>query len=420
MLAMPDQLMSWLGTHYTMPGGNSLEKLHPSTYLLVAAFLLACLESGDPFRLLLAWCRMRPAYIVYALVILGVSGSLVIRHGLSGVAFAADTLLRPALFALLLMLLDHRVRDRLFLFIVGFVVANSCLGIVEVLTNWRLIPYMLGGEPVLEQHFRATAMMGHPLDNALATALTLIFVAGHIHGQVLKGALILLLGLGLLAFGGRTALFAGLMGLVLVAFVNLIDELRSGSFTYMRGILRLLAMLFGPLAIAGVIVGTDIGQRIFAKLAWEGSAQARLEAFRFVSMMTSDEIWFGIAASRFDQLLESLNTVQVVENFWLILLARFGLIAFVPFCIAFIAFLYRLSREGDWKVKVAVVIFLLIASSNNSLATKKPALCILVCLTMTSMVHTRRIRSSVPAGRRIAVRSRLPARRPGVPADGAK
>ena len=135
---LSDQLLTQLGVPYVLRGGGTLAKIQPSTYLAVAAVLLALLLCGDPVRLIADWTRLRPIYVGYIIVVVIITVYLLGLQGTSGLAFIADTLLRPALLALLLLLLEFRDRARLFSVLIGILALNSAIGILEVATGWRL------------------------------------------------------------------------------------------------------------------------------------------------------------------------------------------------------------------------------------------------------------------------------------------
>ena len=83
-------------------------------------------------------------------------------------------------------------------------VLNAVIGIGEAATGARLVPYMAGDKPLVEEFFRATALGGHPLTNSLRTAV-LLFAVLVLPGG-LRWALVPLFAVALLAFGSRSAL----------------------------------------------------------------------------------------------------------------------------------------------------------------------------------------------------------------------
>jgi hypothetical protein len=109
-----------------------------------------------------------------------------------------------------------------------------------------------------------------------------------------------------------------------------------------------------------------------------------------------DDLIFGMPVERLGEMTNDIGTIGTIENFWVVLIARMGLIGFGIFFIALAAFCYRLMQEGKLAAKVAVIMFLFIASSNNSLSSKSPALCVLVLLIVSgaSYLQNRSIRGN--------------------------
>ena len=54
-----------LGLNYEAPGGNFVEKVHPGSWLLFIAFILAMLFSGNPARCLDAVIARQPGMLVF-------------------------------------------------------------------------------------------------------------------------------------------------------------------------------------------------------------------------------------------------------------------------------------------------------------------------------------------------------------------
>lgn len=388
MLCISDDLLAALGIAYSLEGGSLLVKIHISTLLLLVAALLLLSRSGNPVSGVIGFAHARPQYFSYMVAVLLLSVYLVLLQGTSGVAFVVDSLLRPAVVALVLVLAGPLVRRQLFPVMVALVCLNAMIGIVEVLTEWRLVPYTRDGIPVVERYFRATALIGHPLLNAIITATALVAAAGYMKGALARSFVILTLCLGLLAFGGRTAFVVGIAMLMMLYIVATVLDLARGRYTGIKAIAVVLIMLVVPAVVASAVVSLGLGDRIVQEFRWDASAQARLQSVDLLTLVSFEDLVFGVSSSRFLQYLDQLYVLNIVENFWIVMLVRFGLIGFVPFVIALAFFLFRLMKDGGLVAKVAVIGFLVIASSNNSLSTKNPALSMLVVLVLTGSAYS--------------------------------
>ncbi|MGO4781688.1 hypothetical protein AB4084_39990, partial [Lysobacter sp. 2RAB21] len=82
------------------------------------------------------------------------------------------TLMMPVAVVLIASRLNDAQLRGIFRLIVVLVVVNAAIGLAEAVFQHHLVPYTVaGGVPVIEDKFRATALLGHPLENALLTSL---------------------------------------------------------------------------------------------------------------------------------------------------------------------------------------------------------------------------------------------------------
>ncbi|MBT4042118.1 MAG: hypothetical protein HOF11_01305 [Rhodospirillaceae bacterium] len=311
-------------------------------------------------------------------------------------AFMMDTLLRPVGVALLVFSLAPKHRRIVFFVTLGVITLNSIIGITESILVSRLIPYKIHGFSITEDFFRSTALLGHPLSNALITAVGLIFALGYLRSNVARIIIGAILITGLLSFGGCTALAAALLSVFLMLAIGVVQDLRNGHFKYGESALLAVALLVAPFLISVMVGSTNIGSRIIGYLRWGASADARLESLNLFQYISMDDLIFGMPVERLGEMTNDIGTIGTIENFWVVLIARMGLIGFGIFFIALAAFCYRLMQEGKLAAKVAVIMFLFIASSNNSLSSKSPALCVLVLLIVSgaSYLQNRSIRGN--------------------------
>lgn len=375
-----DNLLVSMGIPYNAPSGSFLFKLHPGTYLITLSFLLL-LVRDHPRRILPRLWATAAAALLLAGTILGVMVYTVVRFGPSGNAFFIDTLLAPALLAMVLLMGPLEWRRWVFRILVGLLALNALIGIGEALFEERLTPYLAGDQPIIEEFFRATALGGHPLTNALRTATVLIACLILPYRWLL--ILIPLFVIALLAFGGRTALATGvllLLGWSVYYFFRGI-VVRTFDVRLVFGLLLMALLLVG--AIIGLTVSLDLGERIFANLSWDSSAQSRLLIFRVFDYFDLDDWLWGMGPAGISEVLErlkGLTTLTDFENFWILLLMQVGLAWFVLVSIALLGFIASLVWRAPPALKLSAVSFLLIASSNNSLASKSQTLAILAAL----------------------------------------
>lgn len=384
---MSDNLLVSLGIPYNIPGGSQLAKLHPGTWVIGAAFLWL-VTGGNPVRNLGVLARRTPAVAVLLVAALAALVDTMVLYGSSGSAFVIDTFLAPGMLAFVLREAEPRHARRVFVMLVGASVFNALLGLGEAMTQRHLIPYMAGDVPILEDHFRATALGGHPLANAKRTAVMMcaVFV---LRPVALIAALVPVLGLALLAFGSRAALVVALGVLLAWATVRMVRGMVSRSGGGGHG----LAVMLGLAALPAAAWSLDLGKRIADNFYWDTSAQSRLLVFKVFDHLDSYDLWVGIGAGNITEILDRLKgstTLTDLENFWILLLLQFGLVFFVPLAIGLLATVFSLGRSGGVPTRLAAVVFLVLASSNNSLATKTQALALAIPVLIGSAAMRKR------------------------------
>jgi hypothetical protein len=376
-------LLDLLGIPYAAPTGSFLCKLHPATWLIAAAYAVALAGCGNPLRELGRSLAHQPATAVYlASVLLMLVWSLV-RFGASGTAFFIDTLLMPGVLALLLARLDLATQRWLFNLLCGLVMGNTLLGIGEQLTEMRLIPLTFGNDIVMvEDLFRATALLGHPLWAASVTGFAL-FVLYRLRGRVVRSLCCLVLVLALLSFGGRTSLATNLALIAPLALFDLARHARRTGLSYaeVTGGTAVAVLALGTVVAA--VMGGSVGERIVGSLDWDSSAQVRTKMIEVFHYMDWQQFLFGMNPVEIHSISAHLGLVfpeGAIESFWIVLCMQVGVPLLALFALALAAFFLRLARLGGIAVGLGLVAFLLVASTSISLAVKSPILVAVVAL----------------------------------------
>lgn len=414
-LLIGDPMMTLLGVPYSAATGSPIFKLHIATYLLIATFVLAHMLRGNALQSMFCQFRENPGITAYLFCTGLMAMYSVSRYGTSGAAFIIDTLMMPAICALTMLMFDDRGQRRVYMLILAFIVVNSLLAIGEAVLQARLIPFTIGGKPVgREQYFRSTALLGHPLTNALVTGTMLMTLLGLRNGIVWRALLFGLLYMAVVSFGGRTgfALTALLLGLyaVCVAAVNLV----RGRYNYLRIMSGIIAAFFTVGVLASVVIGTNLGDRIVGKLfLYDDSASVRVHNWAALDFMNTNDVLFGMPQSAIDYILFRLHylyNVTVIENFWLGLLMQVGVVGLSLFVIGLFAALVQLWRRSEGAGKMAIVYFMIVASANNSLSTKNISMIMMFLAVLGIGAYARCRRAAGIAG--AGVGRPLPPQRP--------
>lgn len=386
-LVLSPQTLFALGYWYEAPGGSMLSKIHPGTYLTLVAYFIVLCSYGNPLRVAASQAADQPLLAVFLGCMLFLLGYTLLRHGSSGAAFVIDTLVMTGIAGFTMLSFEQR-RQRFYLQMMGWViVVNSAIALIEAALQARLVPFSIGGifmEPG-EDHFRAGALLGHPLMNAQATVTMLPVVLLLPVSRWLRGVFAVLLMMSLLAYGGRTSFVVGvafygayLAALFLVALVQ-------GRVSYLQltggsvGVGMVTALGGGFVALTG------FGDRIFKGLEWDDSANVRARVWGILDHMDAEQIAFGVSPDDIADLMIRIGLNypnEGLENFWLAILVQFGAVGLAAFTIGLLCLIAYLWIQSSGPMRVALVIFFIVGSSNNSLTTKTMNLCVHVCAVM--------------------------------------
>ncbi len=365
-----------IGVHYEADGGNPLIKIHPGTYLIVCAVLIHFLTRSHPMRMLEQIALGSPGLCFCGFGMLIVLVFAVSLHGLSGVAYIVDTYVAPAFLAILLARAPARFLRPLFVWMLAILVANACLGIVEARLHWHVFPYVIDGVPVTEDFFRATALEGHPLRNAMLTGLAIVAVSAAPWPIMIRFALQGPLAMGMLAFGGRTALIVAVLACASILFFEFSSRMRRAPDAAMREVWAVFALLLVAAAVLGVVFSaTDFGGRIRAGDFTDSSSAARLQLFNVFKLIDLEGLFAGYDSKTIDGMTR-VSGLLAIENFWVFNFLFLGIVCFLLWIAALSGALAALWQRSGFAVRVTLVAFLAIASSNNSLAKKDSSLSI--------------------------------------------
>lgn len=170
--------------------------------------------------------------------------------------------------------------------------------------------------------FRASALYGHPLANAMIVMIMTLFI---ISSEISRKKKILLLGLsfmGLLCFNERGNILVTLF----CAIPMLYSQIGKMSRKEKVGILFLLIVV--SISIIYILLNTDLGGRLFYHDSGftkdDHSMTARFEALSSFGYLTNSELWWG-SPELYDRLLLVMNLAGI-ENGFVAILLKYGII----------------------------------------------------------------------------------------------
>lgn len=375
-----------LGLNYDESGGSPLEKVHPGTLLSFAVLGVSALYVRNPLTSLLNGLVAYPGTLVFLIMI-----GLLIVHSIRVVSlpftFFFDTFLAPvAVFFLFKDLREHRAR-RFALLFHTLMMVNACIGIVEFAIADRITPLVANGL-VIDDDWRSTALLGHPLANASLTGaylLTLALGAARDLPRPLAIGGFIIASAGMVVFGGRASSVLLLVMLLGLAAVKAAAIARGARFDARTIIFALLAV---PLLSLTLIMLAEAGffdlfvERFFDD---RGSASTRVEMFELFRHIPLSELLLAPDANQ----LATLRTVYGldfgIESFWVSFVLSYGLIPGLAFFAGLLLFcrdIIRVTRRGSVWI---LVFFFAVASTSVSLSAKTPLFAILVLMLLVLM-----------------------------------
>ena len=386
IVVSPTMLLQ-VGFNYGSEGGGTLEKFHPSTFVLIAAFGLYAVFFGNPVSFLDRIAATHRLVVIYliGLAILLVQVIFVQRAAFSPVV---DTFLPPALFLVMVEALHARTRRRLALFLHVFFLANALLGYYEFLTGHILLPPIGGALEELTYDWRAAALLGHPLTNAnLTGAYLLMLLFGGARGlSPLVAALLFAVNFGaMFAFGGRAALALLVVVLALRAVYGFGTTAAGRGFDLRHAIIAAIAI---PAAAAAVVIAADAG--FFAKfldrvVEDNGSATTRLAMFDVFAALPLQEILFGPDQELVTTRLHIEGLEYGIESFEVAFVLTYGLVPSLLFFGGLAVFSAAVLARTTRGAIVPLVYFFAVASTSVSLSSKSGLLSIIVLMLLILM-----------------------------------
>lgn len=391
VIAVSPFALTALGWNYDGVGGSGPSRFHPATYLGVILFLLVLLRPGNPFSAFLTAMRHDPLLACFLFV-----WAVLFFHAAQiqklPAAALVDTFLLPALLLVIVRALTGPVKQRLAYLIHGIFALNALIGIGEFATGLRLTPYIAGGL-VITDDWRSTALLGHPLGNALMTGCytALLIIGG---GRELKGtlriAMILLQFMAMVAFGGRASLvllvlFGAYGGGRAVMLFLAGARLRLGHLT--------LIMLCLPIGIGAVGALIELGyfdKFIYRFIEDKGSANARIVMFQLFRGFTPMELLFGPPQDQLDYLVKQNALEFGIESLWVAFILYYGALPSGIFFLALGMFVISITAECRTRVLWVFGYFFLVNTTFLGLGGKTITfanLCLQMLILMPRFPH---------------------------------
>ncbi|MDR3496599.1 MAG: VpsF family polysaccharide biosynthesis protein [Ancalomicrobiaceae bacterium] len=384
----PFLISSMLLTAFNIPydeaGGSPLTKIHPSTYLSVMALATYFVAKAQPIEFVLGTARRFPSLIVFV-PILGLlfAWTVLVQH--TPITTRLDTFMPPVIMLMLVADLSE-AQHRLLTTLVHLVLnANALIGITEVATGLRLTPFTVSGE-VISWDWRATALLGHPLDNAMITGLYLLALHFGADRAIPAWGRLAMMGLqlaGLVAFGGRTALVISL-GIIAVSLGQRFLRVLCGERFDAR--IAAVIVVAVPIAIAGLIAAFQAGlfDRMVERFSDDsGSAATRVAMLRILASFSLHDLLLGPDQEVLTESMWIEGSFAGIESFIIGFFLQSGVLVSLILFLGLAAFAGDLWRIGSRQSLWLIGYYFAVSASSASLSVKTQSLVQFVVLIAT-------------------------------------
>lgn len=406
LCGMSEALLDRLGLHYTRSGGLPWEKFHPGTILaaLALAARIASFEHAEAAR---GFLRRERALLIFLLAVLIAALHAVFVSG-NPVTGLVDTFVLPVLLVLLIDDLRPDLRRRLAVVLCVCVGLNACIGLSEFLFDWRLVPAAVSDpyDPTDYRaqaaiDWRATALLGHPLQNAVVTGAFILCLASGGCRWLPTGIRILLVTvatLSMAAFGGRASLVLTVAGLVAFAGGAAARHLLSGRRLPHRRLA--LAFIAAPFLAMGVVLVIESG--IFSKLIErfvddQGSAKARVVMWDMFDPLSWTDILFGPDPAVVRTTQRLLGIELGIESFWVAISLDYGLIVASGLFLGLGLLSWRLIASRRPGAASVLLFYFAVASTSTGLSSKTTGLGLVTLMVLALLQKSPRHTMGSPA-----------------------
>lgn len=389
LFAVSPYLLMESGWNYGETGGSALEKIHPATLLAALLLVLVTMTKPNPLVPLAQALLERPRLAVFLVSVALIMAQAMLVVGLPFTVFI-DTFIGPVLVFLLLGEVDEDRRRKLAYLVHGMFVLNSLLGLTEVGLGFRLTPLHIEGE-TLEEEWRASAFIGHPLANAMLTGSYLVLLLSGGARDLppfLKPVVFIIAAASMIPFGGRAA---SALIVVFIAWhvLRRASEVLSGK--PFDPALLLVGMVGLPVLIGGMLVMANAGffDKFLSRFVDDqGSAGTRVEMFELFKHLSWADIVLGPNADYVHSLMRHYGLDYGIESFWVAMVLSYGLLAAVFFFFGLFLFCTEIVKARPASL-AALIYFFAVASASLSLSAKTHGFSMLLIMILVLLPQVR-------------------------------
>ena len=267
-----------------------------------------------------------------------------------------------------------------------FFIIECLIAILERFYFTYFFPYLTKEELLLTQiegeglFFRSTALLGHPLNNALIVSTILAFILISEFKNKLKLFCLTIGNLALLSFNARSAI---LIWLVISTwfFISEIKKLQNGS---LKLFIYVFYISISAVAVFYLIISFGFGGRLFALDILSSGVYTRTNILEFTKCLTEQDLIFG-NTHLYSEIIEKTGEAGI-ENSYFVIILNYGVLFFIIFFSLYFKWIKNNLSIFSLKNKFFIFLgFIVLGSTNNGLAPFYPWIIFAICLAIFSI-----------------------------------
>jgi hypothetical protein len=377
-------------SNYTTPGGSVVQKMHFAALGLIFLYILKSVvprtcraQRSSNLRAEVKNVKIAAVVLLAAIVI--VNACTILYGHSTPIAYSVDSLAVAAISALYLVELSQRMRETILGLLVVSMACNDVVAIGEFVTSVHVLPTANLG---VFGPFRATAFLNHPLLVGLlnVTALPVLFATAWPARTKLAFSVLFLAAI--FAAGARSATVVAVLLMLGCVGTMVFSSARRANVNPGPALIAYLTIVALLAAVIAVLFALGFLDRLQSGLV-DNSSMARLKVYGLFALATPDEILWGMDFDRVMFAAQRVLGLSAIESSIVWYVLQYGIIGAALLVLALLNYIYFLARGRDGLVWLSALTFLIVASTNNTLSAKGPALTFVSALVLCCRCQPR-------------------------------
>ncbi len=347
---------------YTKEGGSFPAKIHPGSYLVFFAASLLYLTPGYRFA-----TRDLPVLRAILIFAAGSAAATIfpILQGRNGPAgYVIDVYLMACVACIFLLAMPAQWRRITGLIVICALALNSIIAMGEFASG-RYIVYVEATE------FRPAGLLGASLNVGVINLAAAVFLIALPLHWIWKYGLVTVLMAGVLISASRTAMLLASIVLPVSILITARRRNHGASMGATAVLMAIFAIVVVPILF---LLLSEYGFLDRFKAGYiDDSAQTRLDIYRVFEFVGWRDILFGMDIHHIRTIAREMLGIQLIESAIILFVFDFGLLCALFFGLMLLYLLTSIARHSHPVIGLGVFVFLLLALTNNTLATKVPS-----------------------------------------------